>query len=58
MIKDRMTSTDWLDTIVDNLVLMLRYYIDERGMSLNEAIAATKPHTPDAQYSPISLTKF
>ncbi len=42
MSMDKLYRTDWLDIAVNSLLDKLRYYIDDRAMSLNQAIAETK----------------
>ena len=45
MNKQKVTRVDWLNHAVDSLTDKLNYYLNDRNMSLEQAIEATKADT-------------
>ena len=45
MNKQKVTRVDWLNHAVDSLTRKLSYYLNDRNMSLEQAIEATKVET-------------
>ena len=45
MNSQRVTQTDWLNQAVNSLTDKLSYYLNDRNMSLEQAIEAVKPNT-------------
>ena len=45
MNTQKLTRSDWLDHAVNSLTDKLNYYLNDRNMSLEQAIEAVKPNT-------------